>query len=281
MQRFLLLLITFSTFAFECPKGFLCAKGCGLHPGEADKAARTEIAKNFNVRIESQYTSIRSTMGDIDEQFISDSVKEYVTLNLEGVVIENRFEEEGEYCAHAVLNKNAFVERTKEKIDVLTTESRKLSRDDKNLVWARVEKNNKIVRSLAGMAYIFDKSVLGKGIEVPKLQKRFVNLSFSTHVDLKSVEKLIVDKMNKYNVIHGKKIIPLEVKLNLKKKKLNVKGFVKYELEYEFKSTRAGKRLGYSFDKIIESGRSKDIVLERLFIDFEKKIDQIFLDINI
>ena len=279
----LIFLFAYSALSFECPKGFFCASGCGLHEFEADREARAQLAKIFNVKINSTYTTITSSMGDLDETFIHEAISEYVLQNLEGVVIKNRNQDsEGEICAHAVLNKSLFTDRIKKKIDEYIKESESIVRSGRRLALERVRVNNKNITGLSALLSVVEVDTVSKKIKIPKLKRRNIAIVIESNKEVQDYSNFLTARFNRNGLFEKKTSQDkIEGKIKLIKKPFNVSGFEKYELKILLIGIKGTKKVGSSSLSILKVGRNKEIIKEELLEELKNKIDEIFLEINI
>lgn len=271
-----------SVLAFECPKGFLCGTGCGLHESEADASARAQIGKMFKTKVTSSFTTIRSTIGELDESYVHEAINENVVENLEGVIIKAREEDAEEVCAQAVLNKVLFTERMRSKINKFLKESKALQASGKRLVWEKIRDNNKEVAHLGSLLSAVDIDTSSDIMVPPKFSLFQADIKEKIDDGLEDIQKLVKARMVRNGVVQGKNTkVSMDINLNIEKASLNVPGFEKYTLSYDISTKKGGQKLGRAYGKISSHARNKKKVLELIYSKLEKQIPEIFLDIGI
>ncbi len=280
MIKLLPLLIVFSAYSSSCPVGYLCATGCGLHESEADAQARSGIGKVFKVKIESQFTSARADFGSLDESYAHEVISEEVEQNLEGVVIKDRREEDGEVCATAQLNKTLFTQRIRDQISQFNKESKNLVASGRKLVWERVRENNSKIKQLSSLLSVIEIDGVSSILQVPAFKKEKIKITFEGDKEVEDLKKLLEARVLRNGFLNDKSKNNLEVKLSLKKVELNISGFEKFELDLLLTGNYDGRETK-AFKKFVAHGRSKDQVVEKINKQLLENLSQLFIDISI
>ena len=267
--------------AASCKKGYLCGSGCGLHEAEADGAARAQIGKMFKVKVTSSFTSARAEFGELDESYVHEVIDEYIEENLEGITIESRVEEDDEICATAVLNKINFSTNIKNKMMALNKESKELRASGNKLVWEQIRVNNSKLSQLGSILSVVEVDAVSKILPVPVLRSEPLTIDVESTGDSPLFKNLIISRIVRNGFKKGKSQKKINIKLDLKRVPLNISGFEKYELTVDLKTFDGAKEIAKSYARLVKTGRNKEQVIDKIFLDFKAAIPAYFVDLKI
>ena len=253
----------------NCEKDYICAVGEGKSISESFANARSEIAKQFSVKINSSYNTNLSNNNDIVSNYSSLDVNENTNEILTGVEIDKTYNDnEGNYYSMAILNKIKLANEIKFDINELDKEMSTIITKKplkfhtiKDLYAKRKEKNNKY--------YFLSGKELQEKITMNDILKAKgapiyykLDITDNEGFGLKDIiTKQIIENNNKIGK-NATKVIKGNIKID--KAYLHVSGFEKYEIDVVLKCIEDGKTTGQIHTKIYETGRNKQQVLDKV-----------------
>ncbi len=279
----------------ECRSTQLCAVGMGTSVNTASADARANLAKIFQTKVYSKFTSVISSDSKNDEMNSSLENQETVEGDLSGVEIAKVHATADAVYALAVLSKTKLAEETKQKIETLDKESKELINDN-TLRSARVlEKNYEARRPLEEKYLFLTKQKVPEVISFAKIKAALdaalkgilICLVVETvEFDEKKFEQMIHSALtkNKYKVAknsNAKCSHTLVGKASLSKEYLKVDGFEKYSLNVSLSSVDKDEKSSGSIElKSVVSGRDQKQIVQKINAELLALLEQDILKLN-
>ena len=250
-----------------CSADQMCAVGVGSRLKMARADARSGIAKIFESKIQSSFSSDLSSKNDEITQNVRERLDVETDMLIDAVEIKETYETPTDFYALAVLNKNTAVEKTIRELTLLDNQMRALTSDDTPASAVRMEelyfKRNGINQRyivLTGKSYpetvTYDDVAKAKK---NRIGKRHIFLKVDASPVLESAVKQVLTQ-NGYTFAKNRtRETPfVTVSIVAERAHLNVEGFVKYvyhlTLSGPDKKGTAVELLSTSFDG---SGRNE------------------------
>ena len=270
----------------NCQEGFVCSVGEGGDILSASSNARSELAKQFSVRVKSSAVFEISQSNGQDSARANYSVDEQVDEVLSDIAVkEEKKKKKGTYYAFAVVDKEKMVQKV---LSTLKEFDGKISSElalkplpvgRLKLLMQKRDKENKKYIMLTGHTY--PGSITIKDIKNAKGNYEMYKLDLIKNDDLNIkgfIQSKVISHFDKISK-DAEKII--SGKVNVVKQHLNVSGFEKYEVEVVLTCKKGNKKLG-SIEVIrSETGRSKQHVIDKvkadIFDEIDKKIDDLLM----
>lgn len=302
---FLFFITIFSNYAFaakkpnwisntekDCFKNEICATGSGTSPNMAKTDARNNILKYFETNINSKFKSSLSTNEVEEKSFKSEDLEEISEGILKGVKIRSTYDDEKEFYAFAVLDKDVAtkeikndIEKADAKMKLLIAENNiKYNKQLEKLYIKREELNKRYLVLTGNMI-----PEVVKYEDIFAAKKKSGELSLSYYIaPSEDYEQQISDYLANVLIENGAKVINNEkdanrfvmVTLNKVKMHLNVDGFMKemYVLKVEVTNSSA-EAVASLYQEFTDTGRSeaqiKEILNMRIKDYISENIDQI------
>ena len=250
-----------------CSADQMCAVGVGSRLKMARADARSGIAKIFESKIQSSFSSDLSSKNDEITQNVRERLDVETDMLIDAVEIKETYETPTDFYALAVLNKNTAVEKTIRELTLLDNQMRALTSDDTPASAVRMEelyfKRNGINQRyivLTGKSYpetvTYDDVAKAKK---NRIGKRHIFLNVNASPVLESAIKQVLTQ-NGYTFAKNRtgETPSVTVSIVAERAHLNVEGFVKYvyhlTLSGPDKKGTAVELLSTSFDG---SGRNE------------------------
>ena len=254
-----------------CEKGFVCAVGDGENALSASANARSELAKQISVSINSNASFAVSQNGNKDYTSATFSVNEEVNEMLSGVTITELYQDGKNYYAFAIFDKQKMENQLLAEIDNLdkgiqqNLQTKPVPvKTTKKLIQMRAKKNQKYM-GLTGKSIDTKFSIhdIRKAKGQPNVYK--VDLIKNDVLNLKNfLRGEIIDNFDTL-ANNSNKVITGEVKME--KQYLNVDGFEKYDITVILKCKENNDNIGSI--QIVKSGTGRN---KQQIVDNTKKV---------
>lgn len=278
----------------DCDKTELCAIGEGNDAEEARLRSLANLAKIFENKIESEFSTNLSSENNEVKESSDDSIKEQTNVILEGAEVKKTHEENGVFFSFAAISKTKLATLIRKDMGELDNKIKALMKD-------------KSVGSLTKMEQLLDKRaplerklafLNGASLMAPisreqiktEKQRRLekIKLYFKAYGDDVSDFKAAIQEALTSNGFKLSESIQndvthrLELRLKVEKGHLNVKGFSKenYKLKIEVADSSGTNVSTVNFD-YAESGRSKEQIKEKVLEKFKTDMNDRFAELNI
>ena len=273
-----------------CAKDEMCAVGVGSQLKMARADARSGIAKIFESRVQSSFSSTTASDNDAIAESVRDHLNVETDMLIDAVEIKETFETPTDYYALAVLNKNTAIEKTVRELQLLDSQMANLMRDTTPASAVKLEKTyfervgiNQRYIVLTGKSYpeevTYDDVYKAKKSRVGA---RHIYLVTNAAPVLESAVKEVLTQ-NGYTFAKNRtqKTPAVRVKITPEQAHLNVAGFVKYV--YHFTLSGPDKKgvevelLSTSFDG---SGRNEKQAAASVADDLKAYLSENILNLN-
>ena len=255
-----------------CRKGEICAVGEGSTLLSSFSNARNEIAKQFNVGVKGNFTSLIEQSGDSTEESASSYIDETTDDVLSGGYIkEDYIDERGMHYAYAVLDKSKVENDIKFDIDAVDTQMQ-IAMEQKPVhftalktMYKQREELNKRYLFLTGKTIpekvSLDEIYTAKGepltYKLMITDEEFNLGTVLTEQIIENRDKLASENDEKYD----RKIVGNAL---IEKGYLNVKGFEKYLVSVSLRCLKGSNTVGQLNVELYETGRSKQQAIEKM-----------------
>ena len=251
----------------ECEKGFICAVGEGDNALSASANARSELAKQISVSIQSNASFSVKQHNDKDNTSSSLSVQEEVDEMLSGITIKEFYQDnQNKYYSFAVFDKQKMENELLAEINNLDNEMlQKLKRSPvpvkktKQLMQTRATKNQKYM-GLTGKS--IDAKITTNDIRNAKGVPNAYRLGVVKNDVLNIKDFLRGEIIDNFDAIsnNSDKVITGEIKME--KQYLNVDGFEKYNIEVALKCKDGDNDIGSIQVKKSGTGRNRQQIID-------------------
>ena len=270
----------------NCEEGYLCGVGEGSGFLSAASNARSEIAKQLSVKVQSNTNLSIDQRNDTSTTRFGYSVDEGVNEIISGAKIKETFvDKNGDYYAFAVIDKNKIEHGILTEINNIDGEIqsgimtqplpvKKL----RNLLLLREEKNRRYImltgRSVPERFKLKDIKNAKQNVNVYRL-----NIVDDSDIGLNSfIKSEIIDHFDK---ISSEALKTINGSVKLTKQYLNVSGFEKYEVNVDLSCIENGKVVGSIKVSQVETARNKQQVVdkakEQIFKEISERIDSLLV----
>lgn len=278
----------------ECDKSELCAIGEGNDGEEARLRSLANLAKIFENRIETEFSTSLSSNNDEVKETSEDSIKEQTNVILEGAEIRKTHEEKGSFFAFAVISKSKLSSLIRKDMGEIDQKIKALMKEKsvgsltkiEQLLDQRAPFERKLT-FLSGASLMAPMS--REQIKVEK-QRRLekIKLYFKSYGenagDFKAAlqEALTSNGFKLTESLQNDVTHRLEMRLKIEKAHLNVAGFTKenYRIKVEVVDGTGTNVSTVNFD-YGESGRSREQVKEKVLDKFKNDLIERFGEFNI
>lgn len=283
-----------SESAKECDKTELCAIGEGNDREEARLRSLANLAKIFENKIESEFSTTLSSDNDELKEASEDSIREQTNVILEGAEIKKTHEENGAYFSFATISKSKLSNLIRKDMGEIDNKIKALMKEKsvgsltkiEQLLDARAPLERKLtfLNGASLMAPMSREQI--KTEKQRRLEK--IKLYFKSYGegvgDFKAAlqEALTSNGFKLTESIQNDVTHRLELRLKIEKAHLNVKGFTKdnYRLKVEVADGTGTNISTVNFD-YAESGRSKEQIKEKVLDKFKNDLIERFGEFNI
>lgn len=255
-----------------CNKGEICAVGEGSTLLSSFSNARNEIAKQFNVGVKGNFSSLIEQSGNNVEESASSYIDETTDDVLSGVYIKEDFiDAAGRHYAYAVLDKSKVENDIKFDMDAVDTQMQ-IAMEQKPVhftalktMYKQREELNKRYLFLTGKKIpekvSLDEIYAAKGepltYKLMITDEEFNLGTVLTEQIIENRDKLAGENDEKYD----RKIVGNAL---IEKGYLNVKGFEKYLVSVSLRCLKGSNTVGQLNVELYETGRNKQQAIEKM-----------------
>ncbi|MCQ2914512.1 MAG: LPP20 family lipoprotein [Alphaproteobacteria bacterium] len=274
----------------NCQNSEFCASGSGSSERVADADARSSIAKIFETKVNSTFSSTLSQEDDIVKSSMKDALKESVQATLNTVEIVERFKADGQYYSFAVLDKDKSAKIVREQIDDTDEKMEQLLTDNSASSASKVKRLYEQRFSLNQQYIVLTGSSISSKISYEQVFKNakakigktniFVKLIGSTNKKAEASVKNVMREQGYTFVKSQAEGRVLTVEVNKTQLPFSIKGMVKYQYVISLHILNSNGSTNDVLDETydgagINEAQAFDEALRDFEVDFKNKIEEL------
>ncbi|HSQ97490.1 MAG TPA: LPP20 family lipoprotein [Rickettsiales bacterium] len=268
----------------QCASNEICASGNGESLNSAKTDARNNILKYFETNVKSSFKTSLSSDEETVKQFSAEDTEELTEGILKGVKIKETFQDDEDFFAFAVLDKNIAVKEITNDIKELDTKMKLLLAEKNPKYNKQLEKNYNKREDLNKKYLMLTGNMIPNVVkyeDIFKNKKISGNLVYYVKIkndDLKETTNYLKSTIinNNFKITDNKNQADRIITLSISKKDmyLNVDGFVKQRYSLTIKIfNNIGKEIQILDEDFVEIGRSETQIKNSIDIQIRNYLD--------
>lgn len=260
-----------------CKKSELCAVGEGESYAQASADSRQAIAKIFETRIQSKFTSSETLRGSATTLEMKEEISEFTEGVISGIEVLERYETDNSIYVISSINKRKTARVIKGKIDAIDESMKSLADSKRSNAPMKLKKLHKERFPLSQSYEFLTNMKLAAPVslsQIAKLSKQ-VTSKVIIHVAIKDISKeVITSTIQDILVAEGYKLAAtiqdkrithtIKGTITSKEEYIKVKGFTKYSFLLEiYAVNKSDKKTGALSFTTMTVGRSYEHTIEK------------------